>query len=236
MQSRPCKPEQSGVAGWFPQGQPAEKESGAASWLGSQGRLAEEGSTSGKVKLHQLLQYKRLSKSLSLPQGLEIIVILPYLMVAKSWPCYVLEEWISEFKKPLCLLRWTLCCRNSSGVFSSFLCKQGVYKLQALLIPLLSLMHSWAVQSQRAVLRKLWITFNFFCREEKQQRTKSFSYQLHCQKAFTTTEVSLSNCWGCQIIQSPKRKEDMLQIMVWELSATTTVKEKQYLNSLSRAQ
>lgn len=93
----------------FPQGQPAEKESGAASWLGSQGWLAEEESTSGKVKLHQLLQYNRLSKSLSLPQGLEIIVILPYLMVAKSWPCYVLEGWISECKKLPCIFGLILC-------------------------------------------------------------------------------------------------------------------------------
>lgn len=35
----------------FPQGQPAEEESVAACWRGSQGRLAEEESAIGKVKL-----------------------------------------------------------------------------------------------------------------------------------------------------------------------------------------
>lgn len=125
----------------------------------------------------------------------------------------------------------SLCCRNNSGGFSSFLCKQCVYKLQVLLIRLLCLMSSWAVLSQKAVLRKLWIPFKFFCRAE----TKSFAAQLHCQKAFTTSEISLNSFWGCQIIQNPKRKEDMLQIMVWELSATTTGREEQYLNSLSKS-
>lgn len=53
FQSNPGLESQSAVeqlAG-FPQGQPAEEESVAAYWRGSQGRLAEEESAIGKVKL-----------------------------------------------------------------------------------------------------------------------------------------------------------------------------------------
>lgn len=78
-------------------------------------------------------------------------------------------------------------------------------------------------------------TILFLLQRREAADTKSFSAQLHCEKAFTTSEISLSSCWGCQITQSPKSKEDMPQILVWELSATTTVRAKQYLNSLSKS-
>lgn len=60
--------------------------------------------------------------------------------------------------------------------------------------------------------------------------TKSFVAQLHelpySQKAFTTIKFSLSCCCSCQIIRSLERKEHMLQITVWELYATTSVREQ----------
>lgn len=126
-------------------------------------------------------------------------------------------------------------------VSSPFLASsQRVYKLQVLPIPLLCLTHSRVVQREsESCAEEILDTTLFLLQSSVAAETKSFAAHLHelphSQKAFTTIKISLSCCCSCKIIRSPERKEDMLQIMVWELDATTTVREKQHPNSLYKS-
>lgn len=103
---------------------------GLAGWRGKHNQESE-----AAVSFSNITDYLRVW---GLPRDLEIIVILPCLMVAKAWPCYVLRRANKWMKKPPFFLGVnSLCCRNGGGCFC-FLHKQRVCKIQVLPIPLLS--------------------------------------------------------------------------------------------------
>lgn len=118
-----------------------------AGWVPKAGCLKRR-VQAGKWSCSQLLQYNWLSKGLkallrpwsnrdfAILDGGQIMTLL----------CSEMSKWMWE--APLFIGVNSLCCRNSRDCFSSFLCKQRVYKLQMLPIPLLSLMCSWVAQRE----------------------------------------------------------------------------------------
>lgn len=104
-----------------------------AGWRGKHNQESEVA-----VSVSNITDYLRVW---DLPWDLEIIVILPYLRVAKAWPCYVLRRVNKWIKKSPCFLGCTLCFAGMVVAASPFCASRECAKSRC--YPFLSsLMHS----------------------------------------------------------------------------------------------